>query len=118
MDNRTLGEIYISEVTPTEDDAIHYGVPGMHWGIRKDPRSGSGKPSSKTVVKSMSDQELQRVVNRMRLEQQYQDMTANPAVKTGKKQAIKYGNQALNTAITAFLTATIAAYIKSRFKVT
>lgn len=74
----------------------HYGVKGMKWGVRKS-RKSSGPVSEdarvarkaqaklkKTGVKSLSNKELQSVINRMNLERQYS--TLNPsAVKKGNK---------------------------------
>jgi len=107
-----MGEIYISEIIK-ESDLTHYGVKGMHWGIRKD--RGSSASRTANSIRDMADADLQKVVNRMRLEQQYRDMTANPAVKTGKKQVAKYANQTLNLVISTALTATIGAAVKGYF---
>lgn len=101
-----------------EDSTVlaHYGVMGMHWGIRKDKNQLRKERLHKQQLKQMSDQDLQKVVNRMRLEQQYRDMTTNPAVKVGKKQTSKYMNQALNTVVSSIITATIGAYVTNAFK--
>lgn len=74
----------------------HYGVKGMKWGVRHDTPGGGGGASSgpkprmsedvKQVVNSerkidrggtdaLSNQELQHLVNRMNLEQQYHRLT-------------------------------------------
>lgn len=37
---------YIFEEPPSGDQILHYGVKGMRWGIRKDDRTGSTRPSS------------------------------------------------------------------------
>jgi len=113
MPGKPMSEIYISDIV-AESDLVHYGVKGMHWGIRKDPGASSGK-SSTTSIKDLADSDLQKVVNRMRLEQQYKDLTANPALKTGKKHVAKYANQTLNLVITTALTATIGAAVKQHF---
>ena len=116
MSDRSMGEIYISEIIK-ESDLTHYGVKGMHWGIRKDRGSSSSNrgPSRSAAIKSMPDADLQKVITRMRLEQQYRDLTANPAVKTGKKQVGRYLNQSLNLVITTALTATVGSYMKNGF---
>lgn len=78
----------------------HFGVKGMHWGHRKaqDTGNSSGRTSARTPVprqsedskvfdkamdrvdrggtRSLSTRELQDVVNRMNLEQQYSRLTA------------------------------------------
>lgn len=103
--NETLGNISLAELTSNKD-ITHYGVKGMHWGIRKD----------RTDPKQMSNEELQKAVNRMRLEKQYKELTTNPAVHAGRKKVTQYLNQSMNVAMTAVLTATIGAFIKNWFE--
>lgn len=86
-------------------EVSHYGVKGMHWGVRKGDSGGSGSaPASKPTPKprvsedaknvekafvkidrggtdALSNHELQSVVNRMNLEQQYQRLTSSPSPK-------------------------------------
>ena len=112
----TLADTPISAVMPNENDIQHYGVKGMHWGIRKDRNQLRKERAHQQRIKQMSDQDLQKVVSRMRLEQQYRDMTTSPAVKVGKKHASKYMNQALNTVVSSLITATIGAYVTNAFK--
>ena len=100
-----LGKVPVSALVD-ETYLAHYGVKGMHWGIRKD----------RNDPKSMSNEELQKAVNRMRLENQYKDLTKNPAVHAGRKQVVRYLNQSVNVAMTAILTATIGSYIKNWFE--
>lgn len=115
----TVGDISISSVMEEQEAYLaHYGVKGMHWGIRKDRseiKSLRKNPATKDVVKNLSDKELQAVVNRMRLERQYADLTTSPVVKAGRKQAAKYANKAVNTLVVPVLTAAVGGYIKSRF---
>lgn len=84
----------------TTDDGLlvkHFGVKGMHWGVRKgQTSSGSSKPrerrseDSATVqkhlatinthgVKALSNKELQEVVTRLNLHQQYSNLTGGNA---------------------------------------
>ena len=46
------------------DTIQHHGIKGMKWGVRKDRKS----------VKDMSDKELQKANNRMRLEREYKEL--------------------------------------------
>ena len=86
-------------------DLSHYGVKGMHWGVRRS-ESGSGGSSpapkaapkprmsedAKTVEKAfgkidrggtnaLSNHELQGVVTRLNLEQQYSRLVSSPDAK-------------------------------------
>jgi hypothetical protein len=76
-----------------EDFLEHFGVKGMHWGVR---RPGTGTPSShistdhlKTQgvqhvikqhgVKAVSNEDLQTVITRLNLEQQHARLVATPS---------------------------------------
>jgi len=98
----------------------HYGVKGMHWGVRRD-RSGGGSDSApnptpkprmsedaKNVEKAfgkidrggtdaLSNQELQGVVTRLNLEQQYHRLTSDPTPQ--QANALKQGQNMVNTAL-------------------
>lgn len=105
-----------------------YGVKGMKWGVRRrravsstgsqstGPKSGPTKPARpvKKSAKSMTDQELNAVINRMRLESQYNQLTASKSDKAkqfiqetllnaGKSTVQTYANQYLNAAVGAAL---------------
>lgn len=106
----------------SEDDAAHYGVPGMKWGQRKRRGSSSSgsshaKTSSKTThphAKHLSDTELKERIGRLKLEKEYKQLTTPPPsagrkfinellVGTGKtiatKYAAEYGTKAVAMAI-------------------
>jgi hypothetical protein len=65
----------------------HYGVRGQKWGVRK-PREGpgstgdSGSKKSSSGGKHLSDEQLKKAIDRMRLEQQYNELS-NPRKKSG-----------------------------------
>lgn len=94
------------------DELMHYGVPGMKWGVRRTPaqlgrkktsssKSLFGKKKSKAKaktksesskeetapkpksVKEMSDEELNAAIRRMQLEQTYASLSPQK-VSTGK----------------------------------
>lgn len=79
-------------------DLLHYGVKGMRWGVRK-------KSSGKNALSSLSDDDLRKAVERMRLEQQYISLkNGHGAQKSmGKKLAdqviSEQGKRAANTLI-------------------
>lgn len=87
----------------------HFGVPGMKWGVRKaraalskigfKKSSNKVKQNGKTItsntsqqkvpvkkktMKNMSDDDIRREINRMKLEQEYKSVRAN-----GKSQAAR-----------------------------
>jgi len=45
----------------------HHGVKGMKWGVRNDKK--------RKKLSEMSDRELQQVVNRLRLEKEFRNLT-------------------------------------------
>jgi hypothetical protein len=98
----------------TEGTIRHFGVKGMHWGTRKKTgkvtvqtgpggrirtTGGHGRaPSSdavkaaklgqrarKSTTKSLSNQELRDLLQRMQLEKQYRDLQGDGAFKKGTK---------------------------------
>ena len=94
------------------DELMHYGVPGMKWGVRRTPaqlgrkktssskslfekKKSKSKPKAKSesskketaqkpkTVKEMSDEELNAAIRRMQLEQTYASLSPQK-VSTGK----------------------------------
>ena len=75
-----------------EEELMHYGVLGMRWGVRRaSKRRGSSKKkkasrqSQQQPKRRMSNKELQSRVKRMKLEQQYRDLTKDLTPKTKSK---------------------------------
>lgn len=66
---------------------IHWGIPGMKWGVRRKNSGGSSRPESedhKTVkslrskkVSEMSNDELKKLTSRLQLEKQLKDLSAS-----------------------------------------
>lgn len=85
-----------------EDFLMHYGVLGMKWGRRKARPSRSSKPSTqrtsslskkattkkkatkKVKVKDLSDEDLQKKINRLQMEKRYRDLKKDE-VSAGRK---------------------------------
>jgi len=67
----------IKRVVQHDDVLAHYGVRGMRWGIRKSRIKGAKKWSSskKAKIDGMSDDQLRRINNRLRLEKEYRQLT-------------------------------------------
>lgn len=99
------------------DGISHYGVKGMHWGVRKgDSSGGSSAPASKPAPKprmsedakavekafgkidrggtdALSNHELQSLVTRMNLEQQYHRLSSSPTPQ--QQHALSTGHAAV-----------------------
>ncbi len=73
---------------------IHWGIPGMKWGVRRKNAGGSTRPESedhKTVkslrrkkVSEMSNDELKKLTTRLQLEKQLKDLSSSE-VSFGQK---------------------------------
>jgi hypothetical protein len=103
----------------------HYGVKGMKWGVRRAERPGAGHPASEDATRahtlgtqgrgsgrdSLSNRELQDLVTRWNLEQQYDRLrpkTNTEKVKQfltaqllgiGKEQVTNLAKAQLNEAV-------------------
>lgn len=67
----------------------HYGVRGMKWGVRKDKRQShedhiTARKLGKKQLHELSNAELKRYSERIRLEQEYKKLSAGK-VEKGKK---------------------------------
>ncbi len=111
------------------DYLAHHGVLGQKWGKRNGPpyplnasdhsssenktgwrkslNSGThedySKAHSKESVKNMSDKELNKVVNRLNKEKEYNKLMANSSLSKKTQKIVK-------TAVTAAVTATLTKY--------
>jgi uncharacterized Fe-S cluster-containing MiaB family protein len=72
-------------MTP-EEFLAHYGVKGMHWGVRKKSNPASSDSASATATKTaakkqgvhtISNAELQNAIRRMQLEQDFKRLKVN-----------------------------------------
>ena len=85
-----------------DDFLQHYGVLGMKWGHRKarskasynkKPKSTknttTSKPKPKPTQKRLSDAELRAVVNRMRLEREYADLTYRASSRSKVESVVR-----------------------------
>ena len=75
-----------------EEELMHYGVLGMRWGVRRASKRRGGSKKKKASRQSqqqpkrrMSNKELQSRVRRMKLEQQYRDLTNDLTPKKKSK---------------------------------
>ena len=88
-----------------DDFLKHYGVLGMKWGKRKARSTVSSnnkskntaitkpkqtpKPKSKPTKRRLSDAELRAVVNRMRLEREYADLTYRASSRSEVESVVR-----------------------------
>ncbi len=87
-----------------DDFLQHYGVLGMKWGRRKARSTSSSnkkpkstkntttskpKPKPKPTQRRLSDAELRAVVNRMRLEREYADLTYRASSRSKVESVVR-----------------------------
>jgi hypothetical protein len=91
----------------------HYGVKGMKWGVRRD-RSGGSSSSSSTQKAEISTKDLQELVNRMRLEQEFARLSASAPKKQGPVESFIKGLVAdvAKTQITRLATTAAAIQVE------
>lgn len=105
----TTEDPFVAQAEAAADFLSHYGVKGMKWGQRKDGKPGSSRGKSGVIKEAPSEdsarvmstharvktqkqlhqltnKELQAAIERMRLEQQYSQMTGG-LDKTTKQKA-------------------------------
>lgn len=77
-----------------EDFLAHYGVKGMRWGVRKDPETGSSRPSAKLLglykgikLETPSDDERARNLaeNEKKFRSKFTEDGSDPKASTGKR---------------------------------
>lgn len=92
---------------PEPEDYIleHYGIKGMHWGIRRDRRKTSSDYKRTRRLRSkrpyeLSDHQLQTLNKRLELERKYKDLNPGP-VKKGETY-VKRGLALLGTGIAVY----------------
>ena len=94
---------------PVEEHLEHYGIKGMKWGKRKAKDTGPGSSDAEKAkqhaqvaktkgTKALTNKELQELVTRMNLEQQYSTLQAktkkeNPAAKFAKELVVQVGKE-------------------------
>lgn len=84
---RTVEDILTANGIGVEDDSLeHYGVKGMRWGRkRRAKKEAEAKAQAeRDAVKTMSDDDLKKKINRIKLEREYAKLTA-PEVSAGRK---------------------------------
>lgn len=84
-----------------QHDAVlaHYGVKGMKWGVRKQRIKDAKRWTSKKQAKidGMSDDQLKKANNRLRLEKEYKQLTQTKLEKYRKRAGKAAEEAAFNT---------------------
>lgn len=103
-------------MTKLDEFLEHHGIKGQKWGVRR-KRGSSGRVDPLANTKHLSNDELRKLVDRMRLEQQFTELS-KPKAKAGSKLAKsvvkQHGNKVVSAVIGTAVGATARA-IKSAF---
>ena len=115
LDRGKLGKTYSTDATLAEaarkfykkghnkrmghSELMHFGVKGMKWGVRKSRIKNSKKWTSKKQAKidGMSDDQLRRINNRIRLEKEYRQLTQTRMERYRNKAGKAAEEAAFNT---------------------
>lgn len=115
LDRGKLGKTYSTDATLAEaarkfykkghnkrmghSELMHFGVKGMRWGVRKPRIKNSKKWSSSKQAKidGMSDDQLRRINNRIRLEKEYRQLTQTRMERYRSKAGKAAEEAAFNT---------------------
>jgi hypothetical protein len=115
LDRGKLGKTYSTDATLAEaarkfykkghnkrmghSELMHFGVKGMKWGVRKKRIKDAKKWTSKKQAKidGMSDDQLKRANNRLRLEKEYKQLTQTKLEKYRKRVGKAAEEAAFNT---------------------
>lgn len=110
----------MNTLTDFQNELMHFGIKGMHWGIRRyqpypDGHSGGkfiGKKSKQrkqnvsreeeinSSIKKMNDDEINRKINRLRKENELKKlMTNDDSIKKAKKVIVKESGKVSSSTI-------------------
>lgn len=115
LDRGKLGKTYSTDATLAEaarkfykkghnkrmghSELMHFGVKGMRWGVRKKRIKDAKKWTAKKQAKidGMSDDQLRRINNRIRLEKEYRQLTQTRMERYRNKAGKAAEEAAFNT---------------------
>lgn len=115
LDRGKLGKTYSTDATLAEaarrfykkghnkrmshSELMHFGVKGMRWGVRKQRIKDAKRWTSKKQAKidGMSDDQLRRINNRIRLEKEYRQLTQTRMERYRNKAGKAAEEAAFNT---------------------
>lgn len=112
LDRGKLGKTYSTDATLAEaarkfykkghnkrmghSELMHFGVKGMKWGVRKS-RIKKWSSSKQAKIDGMSDDQLRRINNRIRLEKEYRQLTQTRMERYRNKAGKAAEEAAFNT---------------------
>lgn len=111
---RALNAVDLLPESWKENSLKHYGIKGMKWGVRKSRKSRqssdhrTAKKIKRKRLSEMSNQEINTVNQRMRLENEYRSLRSQQSV-------INRGHKKVQTAIAIVGTATAAYKLAGNF---
>ena len=115
LDRGKLGKTYSTDATLAEaarkfykkghnkrmshSELMHYGIKGMRWGVRKSriKKAKRWSSSKQAKIDGMSDDQLKRANNRLRLEKEYRQLTQTTFERYRKKAGKAAEEAAFNT---------------------
>lgn len=124
-------EIEETQAEKVDEHLEHYGIPGMRWGVRrgrnvsarykgrskaksKDDSEPKVKPKTSAKLSSVSDDDLRRMINRMQMEKQFDQLTApersagakfvsDVLTSAGKNVATQYATKYMSQAVEKYV---------------
>ena len=109
------------------DELMHYGVPGMKWGVRRTPAQFQSKPSNKKSTpdqkdrkarktninkrRKKTDADLKKKIERMKLEKEFKSLTQED-IAPGRKFVTEVMSSAGKKALTAAAAGAMAYGVK------
>ena len=109
------------------NELMHYGVPGMKWGVRRTPAQFRRKSSNKKSTpdqkvrktrksdlnkrRTMSDADLKKKIERMKLEKEFKSLTQED-IAPGRKFVTEVMSSAGKKALTAAAAGAMAYSVK------
>lgn len=114
----------------TDTSLLHWGIPGMKWGIRRKSSTSSSTTDSAdhTHVKNlrgkklseMSNDDLKKLTTRLQLEKQYKDLTKveiSPGQKAATKMLVNLGKEYAAPYVTKYVTKFVEKKLNKVFNI-
>jgi hypothetical protein len=105
----------------TETFLEHFGVRGMHWGVRRSsggsnvPKTRAGRTTYQKTPHRLSDAELNKRIKRLELEKKYNDLNAAP-VSAGRQYTRSLLENSGRSVASAIVGGTAAYFVQRELK--